>query len=57
MSTISFKFNDHTMDIVMFVARKFNLKPSEAVDKLMYNPDLLMEVKNEIEKRTKERQI
>lgn len=45
------------MDIVMFVARKFNLKPSEAVDKLMYNPDLLMEVKNEIEKRTKERQI
>ena len=51
MSSITFKFNNESMDIIMFVARKFKLKPSEAVDKLLFNPDLLMEVKNEITKR------
>lgn len=39
----TFKFNSNTMDVIMSVARKYKVNPSEAVDMIMATPSLIKE--------------
>ncbi len=54
--SIAFKFNNTSMDLIMYTARKFQLKPSEAVDELLDNPELLKKVTNEISEQREDRE-
>lgn len=50
--SIKYKFNKQSMDIIMTATRKLGCHPSEAVDKLLSNPQLLIEVTDDIRNYT-----
>lgn len=51
---IKFKFNDNSMDLIMNTVRRLGCQPSEAVDILLNNPQLLIEVADGIRENRKQ---
>ena len=42
----TFKFNSNSMDVIMSIVRKYDVNPSEAVDMLIANPNIIKESKD-----------
>jgi len=47
----TFKFNNNSMDVIMSIVRKYEVNPSEAVDMLIANPELIKESNDGTEER------
>lgn len=52
---LQFKFESNNMDKIMYVVRKYNINPTDAVNLIFNNEDVYKEAKNAIKERDKNR--